>query len=57
MTRSLDCPPTGPELFKETQTRKRNKSKQATQRVEEEGDESAGIVDPDVMWRQTLYEP
>ncbi|MED6188080.1 hypothetical protein PIB30_082593 [Stylosanthes scabra] len=31
--------------------------KQATQQAQEEGDESAGTVDPNVVWRQTLSEP
>ncbi|MED6146419.1 hypothetical protein PIB30_034333 [Stylosanthes scabra] len=30
---------------------------EATQRAEEEGDESAATVDPDIVWRQTLFEP
>ncbi|MED6198363.1 hypothetical protein PIB30_065672 [Stylosanthes scabra] len=30
---------------------------QATQQAQEEGDESAATVDPDVVWRQTLSEP
>ncbi|MED6132214.1 hypothetical protein PIB30_017067 [Stylosanthes scabra] len=30
---------------------------QATQQAQEEGDETAGTVDPDVVWRQTLTEP
>ncbi|MED6123064.1 hypothetical protein PIB30_045754 [Stylosanthes scabra] len=30
---------------------------QATQQAQEEGDETAGTVDPDVVWRQTLSEP
>ncbi|MED6126022.1 hypothetical protein PIB30_074375 [Stylosanthes scabra] len=30
---------------------------QATQQAQEEGDESAAIIDPDVVWRQTLSEP
>ncbi|MED6174439.1 hypothetical protein PIB30_068966 [Stylosanthes scabra] len=30
---------------------------QATQQAQEEGDESATTVDPDVVWRQTLSEP
>ncbi|MED6121835.1 hypothetical protein PIB30_033851 [Stylosanthes scabra] len=29
----------------------------ATQQAQEEGDESAAIVDPNVVWRQTLSEP
>ncbi|MED6173188.1 hypothetical protein PIB30_056881 [Stylosanthes scabra] len=74
MTRSLDCPPTKAELFRETHTRKCDKHivekradylltefsanfKQATQRAQEEGDESAGTVDPNVVWHQTLSEP
>ncbi|MED6159562.1 hypothetical protein PIB30_043341 [Stylosanthes scabra] len=30
---------------------------EATQRAQEEGDESPAIVDPDTVWRQTLSEP
>ncbi|MED6221189.1 hypothetical protein PIB30_052084 [Stylosanthes scabra] len=30
---------------------------QATQQAQEEGDESAGTVDPNIVWRQTLSEP
>ncbi|MED6136443.1 hypothetical protein PIB30_056175 [Stylosanthes scabra] len=30
---------------------------QATQQAQEEGDESAATVDPDVVWRQTLSKP
>ncbi|MED6206276.1 hypothetical protein PIB30_025158 [Stylosanthes scabra] len=30
---------------------------QATQQAQEEGDETAGTVDPDVVWHQTLFEP
>ncbi|MED6182684.1 hypothetical protein PIB30_031006 [Stylosanthes scabra] len=74
MTRSLDRPLTEAEVFRETHTRKRDRSivekcaddlltefsanlKQATQQAQEEGDETAGTVDPDVVWRQTLSEP
>ncbi|MED6133977.1 hypothetical protein PIB30_033204 [Stylosanthes scabra] len=74
MTRSLDRSPTDVEVFRETHTRKRDKSivekraedlltefsanlEQATQQAEEEGNESATTVDPDVVWRQTLSEP
>ncbi|MED6144136.1 hypothetical protein PIB30_012789 [Stylosanthes scabra] len=74
MTRSLDRPPTEAEVFRETHTRKRDRSivekcaddlltefsanlEQATQQAQEEGDETAGTVDPDVVWRQTLSEP
>ncbi|MED6172330.1 hypothetical protein PIB30_049119 [Stylosanthes scabra] len=74
MTRSLDCEPTDAEVFKETHTRKRDRSivekraddlltefsanlEQATQQAQEEGDESAATVDPNVVWRQTLCEP
>ncbi|MED6112737.1 hypothetical protein PIB30_064381 [Stylosanthes scabra] len=63
MTRSLDRPPTDPELFRETHRWKRDISivekraddllteffvnfEQATQHVQEEGDESVGTVDP-----------
>ncbi|MED6206348.1 hypothetical protein PIB30_025893 [Stylosanthes scabra] len=74
MTRSLDRPPIEAKVFRETHTRKRDRSivekraddlltefsanfKQATQQAQEEGDETAGTVDPDVVWRQTLSEP
>ncbi|MED6176511.1 hypothetical protein PIB30_088938 [Stylosanthes scabra] len=69
IARSLDRPPTEPELFWETNTRKRDRSvvkkcpdfsanyEQATQHAHEEGDESADTVDPNVVWRQTLSEP
>ncbi|MED6191702.1 hypothetical protein PIB30_003046 [Stylosanthes scabra] len=30
---------------------------EATQQAQEEGDESAAIVDPDIVWRQTLSKP
>ncbi|MED6161450.1 hypothetical protein PIB30_060843 [Stylosanthes scabra] len=72
MTRSLDRPPTEPELFRETHARKHDNSvvekhaddllfsanfEQATQHAQEEGDETPGTVDPNVVWRQTLSEP
>ncbi|MED6172263.1 hypothetical protein PIB30_048438 [Stylosanthes scabra] len=74
MTRSLDRPPTDTEVFRETHTRKRDRSiverraddllteysanlEQATQQAQEEGDESAATVDPNVVWCQTLFEP
>ncbi|MED6145121.1 hypothetical protein PIB30_022119 [Stylosanthes scabra] len=72
MTRSLDRPPTEPELFRETHKRKRDRSvveqrtddllfsanlEQATQQAQEEGDESAATVDPNFVWRQTLSKP
>ncbi|MED6170705.1 hypothetical protein PIB30_033557 [Stylosanthes scabra] len=67
-TRSLDRPPTDVEVFRETHTRKRDKSivekraedllsefsanlDEATQQAQEEGDESAATVDPDIVWR------
>ncbi|MED6137353.1 hypothetical protein PIB30_064274 [Stylosanthes scabra] len=73
MTRSLDRPPTESEVFRETHTRKRDRSivekraddlltefsanlEQVTQQAQEEGDETAGTVDPDVVWLQTLSE-
>ncbi|MED6127658.1 hypothetical protein PIB30_090083 [Stylosanthes scabra] len=73
MTRSLDRPPINAEVFRETHTRKRDRSifekcaddllteystnlEQATQQAQEEGDESAAIVDPNFVWRQTLSE-
>ncbi|MED6146861.1 hypothetical protein PIB30_038512 [Stylosanthes scabra] len=74
MTRSLDRPPTDVEVFRETHSRKRDRSimekcaedlliefsanlDEATQRAQEEGDESAATVVPDIVWRQTLSEP
>ncbi|MED6134643.1 hypothetical protein PIB30_038826 [Stylosanthes scabra] len=74
MTRSLDRPPTDAEVFRETHTRKRDRSivkkraddlltefsanlEQATQQAQEEGDETAGTVDQNAVWRQTLSEP
>ncbi|MED6146035.1 hypothetical protein PIB30_030828 [Stylosanthes scabra] len=74
MTRSLDRLPTNVEVFRETHTRKRDRSivekraedlltefsanlDEATQRAQEEGDESPTTVDPDIVWRQTLSEP
>ncbi|MED6132785.1 hypothetical protein PIB30_022098 [Stylosanthes scabra] len=74
MTRSLDRPPTDVKVFRETHTRKRDRSivekrakdlltefsanlEQASQQAEEEGDDSAATVDPDVVWRQTPSEP
>ncbi|MED6172358.1 hypothetical protein PIB30_049378 [Stylosanthes scabra] len=72
MTRSLDREPTDAEVFRETHTRKRDRSivekrvddllfsanlEQATQQAQEEGDESAATVDPNIVWRQTLSEP
>ncbi|MED6108858.1 hypothetical protein PIB30_028178 [Stylosanthes scabra] len=74
MTRSLDRPPTEAEVFRETHTRKRDRSivekraddlltkfsanfEQATQQAQEEGDETAVTIDPDVVWRQSLSEP
>ncbi|MED6218948.1 hypothetical protein PIB30_031288 [Stylosanthes scabra] len=74
MTRSLDREPTDAEVFRETHTRKRDRSivekrvddlltefsanlEQATQHAQEEGDEGAVTVDPNVVWRQTLSEP
>ncbi|MED6170106.1 hypothetical protein PIB30_027706 [Stylosanthes scabra] len=74
MTRSLDREPTDAKVFRETHTRKRDRSivekraddlliefsanlEQATQQAQEEGDESAATVDPNVVWRQTLSEP
>ncbi|MED6157787.1 hypothetical protein PIB30_026599 [Stylosanthes scabra] len=72
ITRSLDCPPTEPELFRETQTRKRDRSivekraddllfsvnlEQATQQAQKEGDDSAGTIDLNSVWRQTLSKP
>ncbi|MED6221747.1 hypothetical protein PIB30_057717 [Stylosanthes scabra] len=72
MTRSLDRPPTDVEVFRETHTRKRDRSivdkcvedlllsanlEQATQQAEEKGDETAATVDSNVVWRQTLSEP
>ncbi|MED6149240.1 hypothetical protein PIB30_060523 [Stylosanthes scabra] len=64
LMRSLDRPPTEPELFRETHTWKRDINtkffanfQQATQQTQEEGDESAGKADPNIVWRQTLSEP
>ncbi|MED6157135.1 hypothetical protein PIB30_020453 [Stylosanthes scabra] len=74
MTKSLDRPPTDVKVFRETHTRKRDRSivekraedlltefsanlEQATQQAHEEGDETAGTVDPNAVWRQTLSEP
>ncbi|MED6174738.1 hypothetical protein PIB30_071921 [Stylosanthes scabra] len=74
MMRSLDRPPTELELFRETLTRKRDRSivekraddllteffanlEQATQHAQEEGDDCAGTIDPNSVWRQTLSEP
>ncbi|MED6107663.1 hypothetical protein PIB30_016106 [Stylosanthes scabra] len=51
MTRSLDRPPT------EAETEFSANFEQATQQAQEEGDETTGTVDPDVVWRQTLSEP
>ncbi|MED6124613.1 hypothetical protein PIB30_060550 [Stylosanthes scabra] len=77
MTRSLDCPPTEPELFRRPTHRSVTDPlwrsapmtcwdaltefsaifELATQKVHEEGDESAGTVDPNGLWRQALSEP
>ncbi|MED6157965.1 hypothetical protein PIB30_028403 [Stylosanthes scabra] len=60
MTRSLDRPPIDVEVFRETHTRKRDRSifeRRADDLLaKEEGDESAATVDPNVVWRQTLSE-
>ncbi|MED6185429.1 hypothetical protein PIB30_056999 [Stylosanthes scabra] len=60
-TRSLDRSPTEPELFRETHTWKLDGSiveKRAENLLaQEEGDEFAGTVNPNVVWRQTLSEP
>ncbi|MED6197849.1 hypothetical protein PIB30_060665 [Stylosanthes scabra] len=39
------------------QTKFSAKFEEATQQAQEDGDESAGTVDPDVVWRQNLSEP
>ncbi|MED6170467.1 hypothetical protein PIB30_031242 [Stylosanthes scabra] len=59
MTRSLDCPLTDVKVFRETHTRKRDRSivEKRAEDLLEEGDESAATVDPDIVWRQTLSEP
>ncbi|MED6131313.1 hypothetical protein PIB30_008646 [Stylosanthes scabra] len=58
MTKSLDRPPTDVEVFRETHTRKRDRSivEKRAEDLLEEGDESAATVDPDIVWRQTLSE-
>ncbi|MED6208005.1 hypothetical protein PIB30_041012 [Stylosanthes scabra] len=50
-TRSLDRPPADAETVFSTNL------EQATQQTQEEGDKSAGTIDLNAVWRQTLSEP